>query len=361
MCFGPRLFGQTNNANALREYRTKRLQIKPCPGQTSTENTDRIPLVLTDNAVEGFVACEACYEDYIVGTGFQFNFRTCVEGISKWSCDLSIPYILGVAVKMSKHNNWNGFTTAASRRLRLSACKGKQIRSDSVEWYLPKDYDIDNFQVCETCYLDKLALTPFGGEFQRLSDDFYPALWCCGLADGNVSTALALGAALGRRDFEAVEEFNICEACYAGLIQTRGLDRFFQPSDGDSSTAYIKGYGKSRWWGYPEAPFCQECFLDFVAHTPLAESLPMNGEHIEQTTLCQIWSPRMRGLWLEVCEAGEPGSEDSDAALEEFKACCVQRLEAYLATISEIEAIRAMQNIKRQTAFSQGLLSIQEQ
>lgn len=427
---------QTNSVNALREYMTSRLQFKPCPEQTLTEDTEgRVLYGMMDNDVEGFVACEACYEDYIVGTSFQPNFGTYPEGVSKWSCDLSIPYISGAVAPMSKHNNWNGFIIAASRRLQLAACKGEQIRSDAIEWYLSKDYGIENFQVCEACYLDKLALTPFKREFQRLSDDIDPEMWCCGLADKNLSTALALEAALSRRDFEVFaeaaqaicslvpctpngifygkwftlewcEQFNICEACFTGFVQTRGLDRFFQRSDRDASVAYlcdfcaasprfsqymvkfaemldrgvfsyfldfvatfagvpaclkIKGCGKSRWWGYPEALFCQECYLDFVAHTPFADSLPVNGEYIEQTTLCHIWSPRMRGLWLEVCEAGEPGSEDSDAALELFKTCCVQRLQTYRATISEIEVIQTMRNIKRQNALNSALLSIQYQ
>ncbi|KAL7798507.1 hypothetical protein V8C37DRAFT_407709 [Trichoderma ceciliae] len=411
---------RTSNVNALHEYMTRRLLFKLCPGQTLTEETqDRVLYGMVDGDIDGFVACEACYEDYLVGTSFEYNFGTYPEGLSKWSCDLSIPYISGAVAPMSKHNNWNGFLTGASRRLQLPACKGEQIRSDAIEWYLPKNHDIENFQ----------------GEFRRLSDDFDPELWCCGLAERNLSTVLALEAALGRGDFEVFakagqvicslvqctpdgilygnwwtiegcEKFNICEACYAGIIQTRGLDHFFQPSGRDSSAAYVcdfcaasprfsqymvkfaemldrgvfayfsdfvatfagvpacpkaKASSKSRWWGYPEVQFCQECYLDFVAHSPFADSLPMNGEYIEQTTFCQIWSPRMRGLWLEVCAAGEPGSEASDAALEDFKTCCVQRLQVYHATISEIGLIRTMQNIKRQTAFNDGLLSIQYQ
>ncbi|KAM0252085.1 hypothetical protein ACHAQJ_007882 [Trichoderma viride] len=425
---------RTNNVSALREYMTRRLQIKRCPGQTATEDTeDRVLYGMVDNEIEGFVACEACYEDHIVGTSFEPNFGTYSGKFSKWSCDMSIPYISGAVAPMSKHNNWNGFINTVTRRCQLPACTGEQIRSDAIEWYLPKKGVIEGFQACETCYLDKLALTPFKREFQRLSDDSDPEMWSCGLAGKNISTAMALEAALERRDFEVFAEaaqvicslvpctsdgiihgnwltiegcdkFNICEACFAGFIQTRGLDHFFRLSDRDSSTAYvcdfcaasprftqyigifsemldrgvfsyfsnfvttfagvpacprIKAYGKSRWWGYPEAQFCQECYLDFVAHTPFADLLPINGEYIEQTTICQMWSPRMRNLWLEVCKTGEPGSEDSDAALEEFKAFCVQRLQIYRSTISEIEVIKGMQKIKRQAALNSSLLSIQ--
>lgn len=429
---------QTNNVNALREYMTKRLQIKSCPGQEITEDVeDRTVYGLMDNEIAGFAACEACYEDYVVGTGFESNFGTYSEIAPRWNCDLSIPYILELVAPMAKHTNWNGFINGAIRRLQLPACIGEQTRSDAIVWYLPKDYDIESFQVCETCYLDKLALTSFKRDFQRFSDDLDPELWCCGLADRNISTTIALDAALViRKDFETFakakqticslvpctadgivygnwwtlegcdDKFNICEACFAGVVQIRALDHFFQLSERDSSNAYVcdfcfasprfgqyitkfaemldrgvfdyfsefvmtfagvpacpkvKGYGKSRWWGYPEAQFCQECYLDFVAHTPLANSLPLNGEYIEEIKLCHVWSPRMRSLWLEVCEAGEPGSEESDAALEEFKKFCVQRLRIYHATISEIEVIKALQNIKKQNAFNHSLLSIQYQ
>lgn len=429
---------RTNNLNALREYMTRRLQIKPCPGQKLTQDVeDRTVYGLMDGEIGNFAACEACCEDYVVGTSFASHFGAYSEVAPGWSCNLCIPHILESVAPMAKYNNWNGFINGASRRLQLPACTGEQIQSDAIEWYLLKDYDIENFQVCETCYLDKLASTPFKRNFQRASHDLDPELWRCGLADQNLPAAVALEAALViRKDFEVFvkaeqticnvvpctangilygkwwtlercdNKFNICGACFAGFSQTRGLDHFFQLSERDSSNAYLcdfcvtsprfaqyltkfaemldrgvfayfsefvmtfagvsacpktKGYGKSLWWGYPEAPFCQECYLDFVVDTPLGDSLPVNGEYIEATTLCHIWSPRMRGLWLEVCEAGEPGSEESDAALEEFKAFCVQRLQIYHSTISEIEVIKTMQKIKKQEAFNHSLLSIQYQ
>ncbi|KAL6910651.1 hypothetical protein GGI43DRAFT_390722 [Trichoderma evansii] len=428
----------TNNVNALREYMTRRLQIKPCPGQVLTEDVeDRTVYGLVGNEIEGFAVCEACCEDYVVGTSFESNFGSYSDPGPRWSCDLSIPYILELIAPMSKHNNWNGFINGASRRLELPECTGEQLLSDAIQWYLIKDHDIENFQICETCYLDKLALTPFKRGFEHFSDDLDPELWCCGLADQNISTAVALETALViRKDFEVFvkaeeticslvpctadgiiygnwwtlegcdDRFNICEACFAGFFQTRDLGHFFQLSERDASNGYvcdfcvasprfgqyitkfgemldrgvfayfsefvttfagvpacpkIKGYGKSTWWGYPEAQFCQECYLDFVAHTPLGDSLPMNGEYIEDTTLCHIWSPRMRELWLEVCEAGEPGSEESDAALEQFRTFCVQRLQIYHSTVSEIEVILTMQSIKKQTAMNHSLLSIQYQ
>lgn len=429
---------RTNNVNALREYMTRRLTIKPCPGQKVTEDVeDRTVYGLMDSEIEGFAACEACFEDYVSGTGFEPHFGTYSELPLKWSCDFGTPYILGLVAQMAKHNNWNGFISGARRRFQLPACTGEQIRSDAIEWYLLKDNKLEGFQVCETCYLDKLALTPFKRDFQRFSDGLDPELWRCGLADQNISTAVALETALTiRKDLEVFVEaaqtictivactangivngnwwtlegcddrFNICEACFAGFCQTRGLDHFFQLSERDASNAYvcdfciasprfvqyvnmfaemldrgvfayfsnfvrtfagvpacpkIKGRGKSRWWGYPEAPFCEECYLDIVAYTSLAGSLPLNGEYIEETTLCHIWSPRMRSLWLEVCEAGEPGSEESDAALQEFKAFCVQRRQIYRATILEIEVIKGMQKIKKQSALNHSLLSLQYQ
>ncbi|KAL7912850.1 hypothetical protein GGI35DRAFT_264751 [Trichoderma velutinum] len=426
---------RTNNVKALREYMTRRLQFKKCPGRTMTDDTEgRVIYGMMNNDIEGFVACEACIEDHVVGTSFESKFGSYPEGVSSFSCDLSIPYVVGAIAPMSKHNNWNGFVSTASRRFQLPVCKGEQIRTDTAEWYLSKNHAIENFQVCETCYWDKLALTPFKREFQRLANDFDPELWTCGLAEKRVSTGLALGEAADRLDFEVFvkaarvicslvpctpdgivygnwwtlkggyENFNICEACHAGFIQTKGLDRFFQPSDRDTSTAYlcdfcpsaprfsqyiiklaealdrgvfsyfsefiktfagvpfcpkIERYSKSKWWGYPEAQFCQECYLDFVAYTPLADSLPLNGEYIEGTTLCQIWSPRLRELWLEVCNSGKPGSEESDIALEQFKSFCLQRAQIYQQTIPQIELIRGMQRIKKRAALNSAMLSLQ--
>ncbi|KAL7937547.1 hypothetical protein V8C35DRAFT_292774 [Trichoderma chlorosporum] len=426
---------RTNSVNALRAYMTKRLQIKQCPGQTATDDVEgRVLYGMMDNSIQGFVACEACYQEYVVGTSFESKFGTYLESSSSFSCHLSIPYIAGAVAPTAKHSNWSGFVTAAIRRLELSACKGDQIRTDGCEWYLLENEAISDFQVCETCYLDKLALTPFKQEFQRLNDDFDPETWTCGLADRNWSTLLALKSAKQRSDFQVFvdaaqvihslvpctsdgiihgnwwtlmggcEKFNICEACFTGFFQARGLDQFLQPSDRDSSSAYlcdlcpsaprfsqyickflemldrgvfsyfsefvmtfagvpscpkIKEQYKAKWWGYPEVQFCEECYLDFVAHTPLAETLTMRGEYDEGERLCQIWSPRLRKLWLDACNAGDPGSEVSDAVLEEFKSFCLQRTRVYVDTILWIEEIRAKQSVRQQTAFSRAMLSLQ--
>ncbi|KAF9774895.1 hypothetical protein IL306_007057 [Fusarium sp. DS 682] len=117
----------------------------------------------------------------------------------------------------------------------------------------------------------------------------------------------------------------------------------------------LKAVSNATWWGYLEALFCEECFLEFVADTTLGLSLPFSQETLEDMQICQIWSDRMRALWLQVCAAGEPGSTESADAVQNFRLIGAQRQQVYRETILEIEAAKELQEAKQQEVafFSQ--------
>jgi hypothetical protein len=123
----------------------------------------------------------------------------------------------------------------------------------------------------------------------------------------------------------------------------------------------IKNRGKSKWWGHPEALACQDCWLNFVADTPLGDSVPVKDVYDERTLICQLWSPRMRNMWLAACAAGPPGSPESQKALDEFKAFGARRVQVYNATVPHIEMIQQMQMMKQMQAMQQGQLSLMYQ
>lgn len=198
-------------------------------------------------------------------------------------------------------------------------------------------------------------------------------------------------------------EFAICYACFAGIFWTRGLHSFLEQAAGPPGEAivcslhpahvrfgqylaklheavdrgvfgYFSDYVRKisgvrvcasngalpnmRWWGYPESYFCEDCYLTFVKDTKLGEALPLNGDVVEATTFCQIWSPRMRKYWQEVCESGEPGSAESDEAVLLFRAISKHRHETYFKTLSEIEFMKQMKGVQQQQAMFQGLMSV---
>jgi hypothetical protein len=123
----------------------------------------------------------------------------------------------------------------------------------------------------------------------------------------------------------------------------------------------IRNKGKSKWWGHPEALACEDCWLNFVADTPLGPSVPVKGVYDERTLICQLWSPRMRNMWLAACAAGPPGSPESEKALDDFRAFGTKRVQVYNATIPHIEMIEQMMMMKRMQAMQQGQLSLMYQ
>ncbi|KAG8672348.1 hypothetical protein FPOAC1_005614 [Fusarium poae] len=437
---------QTNDIDPLRIFAEKTLTLPKCKGRVWSTAADNVKWWgMINNEVDGFISCETCYEDRIVGTAFERRFSPYRQQgpDENWMCDLCIPYIATVAVKMFKANNWSGFTEAVKSRVHLPACEGKDEESNNGHWILPRRR-INNMKICEACYLDKLALTRFGNEFERHQraegfDAFMESLgqkWKCSLTDTAVNMSIALEAALYRRDFEVFwnaasaicslvpctangiiggnwwtiaggcPDFDVCEACYKGALQTSNLERFFEPAKRDPTATItcnfcpssprwgtfitkfaealdkgifsyysdyvrkwagvrtcpgIKNRDKSKWWGHPEALACEDCWLNFVADTPLGDTVPVKGVYDERPLICQLWSPRMRNMWLAACAAGPPGSSESQKALDEFRAFGTKRVQVYNATVPHIEMIQSMMMMKRMQAMQQGQLSLMYQ
>lgn len=436
---------KTGHVNKLVEFLSKRTQIQNCKGRNATTGPDGVKYFgMKDNDIPGFIACEACFEDRIVDTAFEPRFTPYepVQGKNdRWICDVSILYVQKALAEMSQENDWSSFVAGASRRFKLATCEGKELaRGDSGNWYTTRE-KMDNFQVCEACYMDRIELDSFSSEFEQMPGhvdfdqyiEFLRQRWTCSLPSGTLPMPFALDAAKNKDDFSIFQKaaraitqlvpctqhgiirgnwwsliggcdnFDICEACFEGIMKPNELDRFLEPKKRapedtvicDFCTAaprfneylnkfaetldrgifscygdYVRTFAavqacprrdhleKSKWWGYGEALFCENCYLVFVRHTSLSEHMPLQGEYDERAQICQIWSPRMRSMWRAVCDAGSPGSPESEAELLKFRAFGSKRLEVYLQTVPRIKFIRTMKDIKMMQAMNQGQLSL---
>ncbi|RSM01580.1 hypothetical protein CEP52_008446 [Fusarium oligoseptatum] len=437
---------QSNDLSALRAYMKRRPEVLACKGKAQVTGAEGFKwFQMAQNEINGFVTCEACYEDHVVGTPFerQFSPSRPHPQEEKWTCDMAILYVQKMVTQTAKQNDWQGFVAAAKKRLELPVCEGEVVEANSRTWYLPRR-KIKDMYVCEACYMDKLALTKFNGEFEPYQrpagfDGFIAQLgerWTCDLANNKISIQFALEGAIYQRNFDVLwnaanailnlvpctkhgiirgkwwtvtggcPDLNICEACYNAILIPAGVGHFFEQAERDQTidivcnfcpsgsrfgpflqkfaeaidkgvfshySDYVKKWAgvpvcpgikhreKGRWWGYGEALFCPDCYLSFVADTPLADSLPVKDVYDERALVCQIWSPRMRKMWLEVCAAGPPGSPESEAALNEFRAFGTKRMQVYNATVPQIEFIQGMKMLKMQNAMHQGQLSLMYQ
>lgn len=437
---------RTGNMDAMRVFMKKRGSVKLCKGSNPTAATEGITWYgMSNSDIEGFITCEACYEDRIVGTPFESKFSPYRQqpANENWSCDVALLYISRAVVKMAQQNDWAGFVAGATRRLSLPKCEAREVRPNSCTWYTPRD-KIENMQACEACYMDRVALTRFEREFgvYEMKTDFDSWMqslgqyWTCKLHETNLPLVWAMENAIEQRDWSVFsssaevacrlppctangiirgnwwtiqggcDNFDICETCYTSILRTSGVGHFFEPATRNPEATlvcdfcvssprfkqYIRMYAKSvdqgvfsyyldyvrtfasvpvcpvlkavektHWWGYPGALFCHDCYLSFVIDTKLGSSVPIKEGFDERPQICQIWSSRMRTMWLQACDAGAPGSPESDAKVKEFTEFANERLKIYTQTIPQMNFIREMKQMKMQAAMNQGLVSVMYQ
>lgn len=437
---------KSGSLDQLKSFLVKRRLIPNCRGRETTTAAGGVKYFgIKDGEIDSFIACEACYEDHIVGASFEARFIPFgrQQGPNdRWACDMSIPYLPKALAKFAPQNNWSAFIENARRRFKLAACDGRELaRGDSGSWYTTRT-PWDGFQVCEACYMDRVELDHFAGEYEQMPGpvdfDMYIVFlrqrWRCSLAGGTLlAMTAALDAAQKKGDFATFREaadrilklvpctkdgiiggelwtleggcddFDVCEACYVGIVKTNGLDRFMEHKERKPEDAavcdfcpaapryekymnkfaetldrgvfrcyeeYVRTYAgvpacpgrgtrqNGTWWGYNEALFCENCHLDFVRHTSLSAHMPLQRIRDARAQICQIWSPRMRAMWLSACDAGAPNTPSSTAALQKLRDFDSKRLKVYLQTVPRIEFIQTMRDMRTMQAMQQGQLSL---
>ncbi|KAF4988191.1 hypothetical protein F66182_16708, partial [Fusarium sp. NRRL 66182] len=70
--------------------------------------------------------------------------------------------------------------------------------------------------------------------------------------------------------------------------------------------------------------------------------MPLQGAVQKEGAICQMWSPRLRALWLSVCDDGEPGSGESEAAVAKFCEIAREREEIFWKTMPAIKRLRGI-------------------
>ncbi|KAL3420590.1 integral membrane protein [Phlyctema vagabunda] len=252
---------QSNSWQHLRTFMQHRADITSCYGVRGTDGTTGVKwFQMANKEVEGFVSCQACYEDHILATTFGCNFKEHKEpqpANQAWACDVALGHISRAMKHYSDLNDWRGFVQTTSHRLKVPACTPYQaVLTQSTKWYQPKG-PLPYFVICEACYLDILAISSMDVHFQPkpASEVQKAESWICTM--GNFPMSVAIAEAVTRDKFRlwfecarifitenlctgnAVKDgswyiikdgeydFDLCASCYACLIQPFGLDKHF--------------------------------------------------------------------------------------------------------------------------------------
>ncbi|KAL8663542.1 MAG: hypothetical protein Q9202_003730 [Teloschistes flavicans] len=313
----------SNSIRHLETFASRRMSIQSCQGTNGIKGgNDEKWFRPAAREIDGFICCEACYEDVVLATNFASYLIPYGEeqpADATWTCDLAIPYLRHQLQRCSQRRDWSEFVQAARHRMSLPACAGTTAAyASSRKWYNTiQPSPIPNFAICEACFLDRvgwreewarnftpvtinvyqmtaqyicdLGLSPMRACWDILfpQADFYKwHHYACIVASKPqcAEDGITDGEWYGLTDpsdpSRTVENFDICAACHVGWNESAGLGHLFcrlnfppgttRMCDFHPSAARHTQYGR-RWnqmyFTYDVGPF--------ISYVSRAASLPV--------------------------------------------------------------------------------------
>lgn len=158
---------QSRSIQKLCGFLTRLVKVGPCSAGVEAEySVGAVVYRMSGNDIEGFIACESCYELYVAGIAFKGRF--CQETLQSpvtTVCHMGYPYTRQSAARFAKFDNWDAFVEGAYERLIQQECTGTAVQADSREWLELRPGVADLFAACKTCYMDFLANEAFTNEY----------------------------------------------------------------------------------------------------------------------------------------------------------------------------------------------------
>lgn len=424
---------QDQSVDNLIKFANHRKAIADCPQVSDWEESqeDRPWVTYDDDGVGRLECCEACYEDRVADTAFADKFEEIASEAAddddgNGKCILSIRYIQCALDASARMDDWTGFLVAVRQRLRASECKGRMVATCNTDWFT-RVGQYEELWICEACFLDHVAMTDFHVHFAQASDHTPPvaatAQFRCALSAGSV--LVALEAALLRNDYgmfsNAIKSitsskfcspsgirggpwytlqggcnnFQICQACYCGIIAPCEMGPFFDLADsqansdsmvrlcdlnpaaprflsyveklaqvvdvGDFSmfSRYVRRVAEAKpcprrslsneglWCCLDECTVCPDCFEAVAANTVFAHRFTIRRLSESAPIVCSLSSSRMRHRWEEACR---------DGTIEEFVTFAKFRQDLYKEATSSIQQIKQRRGSRFGRALSKLLL-----
>ena len=152
-----------NDFQPLLSFAERRLSIKSCSGTEGVKGGNGMKWFRPINDdIPGFLCCEACYEDVVLGTSFGPKFapdQSQQPTDQTWSCDVAVPYLKRILPSYGYRGDWQGFVQASRHRISLPTCESDKSEVASTKrWYNTSwPSPIHDMTLCEACYLDRVG------------------------------------------------------------------------------------------------------------------------------------------------------------------------------------------------------------
>ncbi|KAF4459047.1 hypothetical protein FALBO_14207, partial [Fusarium albosuccineum] len=319
---------EDNWAKFTEEFNT-RCKLPKCPGFNNIKANERT-WYKSKNGPSGLQACGTCYFDYFYASEDEDKFEQVAGGDFETRCSMGQFNILIPMQHALELEDRSIFWKAAYGVDKQLFCHTEGIKGGTF-YTLPNDPP--GWGICGACY--EGIIKPVGGSrwfVQDKSVDPNLTYLCC----FNLNHNRAPGGLQAYVDARNVGDWKILGDWTAKWTTVPPCNRI----------KYKAGKNR-RWWGWGVVAICEECYLTFAEGTALEPRFALKGaREPDKERMCDLFSPRMRALYMEACNTGD---------LQNFLAFAEQRHVIYTQTVMRIEQILVNQQILAMQAQSTGI------
>ncbi|OJJ46405.1 hypothetical protein ASPZODRAFT_151960 [Penicilliopsis zonata CBS 506.65] len=300
-------------------------RLPACPGSAGVAASKRswfqpVP------AIDGLVVCETCYINNVAASFMETNWVAVpaapaftAAGWQTRVCGFSVLPLKIACLKATQDQDYPLLWRAAKTIFSTPYCAPAGIENGT--WHRLRCGQDLEFELCAQCMAGIMVPFGFGDRFVQIP---FPA-GTKRLCDMNTSAPRQrdyyrkLDEAVSLGDFTCFETY---ARRFAGV---------------PPCPTYNIVKGCHRWYGNDEFLACQQCWEEFVRDTPLANNLVHKGVVLPDGACCDLYSPRMRQLWMQACNTGD---------LASFTAAAQHRTSVYAQTVPHMQELLAMARMR---------------
>ncbi|KAL2822922.1 hypothetical protein BJX63DRAFT_417337 [Aspergillus granulosus] len=332
-------YGATNDWRNFIQSVRHALELAPCEKAAGVAAASR-KWFRPKPHIPGMVICDACYYAFIAASSMEAHFEpmpvnTLTRGLETWVCDMSLLPVLVVQMKAEQDKNYQIFWDAAKAIMSNPPCPSGEGNSYGGTWYSLRSTG-EKICVCTQCYAG--IIYPFGFDSYFVPLSRSPAAVRMGQgvcifnekAPRRAQFLNKIDEAVSLRNFSHFQDF----AARLGVLPV---------------CQTTKIVNNRKWYGNDDCFICESCWEEFAKDTSLASQLPYQGK-LMKSGICDMYSVRMRGLWLDACRKGD---------MTDFMAFARHRSAVYQQTVPRMQEILAytkMRMEQRQTALLAGVM-----
>jgi hypothetical protein len=301
---------------------TRSLRLPPCTGSKAVA-ASQCNWFQPVPAIDGLFVCETCYVNTIAASFMEANWaamaptpRFSPQGWQTRVCGLSVIALKVACLRATQLKDYALLWRAAKAIFSMPYCAPGGIENGT--WHRLRCGQGLDFDVCGQCFAGFIIPYGFGDRFIQMQLQ--------GKRTCDLNPAVPRQREYCRKLDESISLGNFA---YFEEYATR-----FANIPPCPTYNIVKG---RRWYGDNTFLACEQCWEEFVRDTPLASNLIHKGIVLSDGAFCDLYSARMRGLWMKACNTGD---------LREFVAAAQHRTAVYTKTVPTMQQLVAQARLR---------------